>query len=43
MFSPADITATVYSCLGIDHHAEMTEQAGRPIRITSGEPMTELF
>lgn len=41
--SPADMTATIYHTLGIDHTAEMTDQAGRPIRITSGEPMVELF
>ena len=43
VFSPADMTATVYHSLGIDHTAEMTDQAGRPLRITTGEPMTELF
>ena len=30
VFTPADMTATVYHCLGIDHHAEMrTRPAGR--------------
>jgi uncharacterized protein (DUF1501 family) len=43
VFSPADMIATVYHCLGINHTAEMTDQAGRPIRITNGEPMRELF
>jgi hypothetical protein len=43
VFSPADMTATIYHTLGIDHTAEMTDQAGRPIRITGGEPMVELF
>ena len=43
VFSPADMAATVYRSLGINHHAEMNDQAGRPIAITSGEPMTELF
>ncbi|OAI48076.1 hypothetical protein AYO44_01350 [Planctomycetaceae bacterium SCGC AG-212-F19] len=43
VFSPADMTATVYHCLGIDHHADMNDQAGRPLRISTGEPMTELF
>jgi hypothetical protein len=43
VFSPADMTATVYHGLGINHHAEMTDQAGRPLPISTGEPMTELF
>ena len=43
VFNTADLTATVYHCLGIDHQAEVYDQAGRPLRITTGEPMTELF
>lgn len=43
VFTPADICATVYQCLGIDHHAEVTDPSGRPLQISSGEPMTELF
>ena len=43
IFTPADICATVYRCLGIDPHTEITDQAGRPVRLTQGEPMAELF
>ena len=43
VFTPADLCATVYHCLGVDHRAEVTDQTGRPVRITPGEPMAELF
>ena len=43
VFTPADITATVYHCLGIDHRTELTDALGRPLRITRGEPMKELM
>jgi uncharacterized protein (DUF1501 family) len=43
VFTPADICATVYHCLGIDPHTEVTDQAGRPVRLTQGEPMVELL
>jgi uncharacterized protein (DUF1501 family) len=41
--TPADLCATVYRCLGIDHHAEMTDQTGRPLPLTRGEPIREVF
>lgn len=37
--SPADLHATVYQALGIDHHAELHDQQGRPFRICDGEPL----
>ena len=37
--SPADLHATVYNALGIDHHAELHDQEGRPFRICDGEPL----
>ncbi|MBY0524016.1 MAG: DUF1501 domain-containing protein [Gemmataceae bacterium] len=43
VFSTADTTATIYHCLGIDPRTEVNDQAGRPLPITTGEPMTELF
>jgi uncharacterized protein (DUF1501 family) len=43
VFAPADVCATVYQCLGIDPHAEVTDPAGRPLPITRGLPMDELF
>jgi len=41
--TPADLCATVYHSLGIDHKAEMTDQTGRPLLLTRGEPISELF
>jgi Protein of unknown function (DUF1501) len=43
VYTPADLCATVYHSLGVDYRAEVTDSGGRPIRITPGEPMTELF
>jgi uncharacterized protein (DUF1501 family) len=43
VFTPADICATVYHSLGIDHHTEIIDAQERPMRITTGEPMSELF
>jgi hypothetical protein len=43
VFAPADICATVYQCLGIDPHAEVTDPTGRPLPITRGRRMDELF
>ena len=40
---PPTYAATVYHCLGIDPHAEIADQAGRPLRLTQGEPIMELF
>jgi hypothetical protein len=41
--TPADLCATVYHCLGIDPRREMTDQAGRPLPLSRGEPVRELF
>ena len=41
--TPADICATVYHCLGIDPHAEMRDQSGKPIPLTRGEVMREVL
>jgi uncharacterized protein (DUF1501 family) len=43
VFTPGDISATVYHGLGIDPHTELTDAQGRPLRVSSGEPMVELF
>jgi uncharacterized protein (DUF1501 family) len=40
---PADLCATVYQCLGIDCKGEMTDQTGRPLPLTRGEAIRELF
>ncbi len=41
--TPADLCATVYHCLGIDPRREMTDQAGRPLPLSRGEPVRGLF
>ncbi|MER3417125.1 MAG: DUF1501 domain-containing protein [Gemmataceae bacterium] len=41
--TPADLAATVYWALGIDPHAVLTDQAGRPLTLTSGTPIQEWF
>jgi uncharacterized protein (DUF1501 family) len=41
--TPADLCATVYHCLGIDLAQEMTDQGGRPLPLTRGTPIRELF
>jgi uncharacterized protein (DUF1501 family) len=41
--TPADLCATVFHCLGIDHHAEMTDQTGKPMLLSKGEPIREVF
>lgn len=40
---PHDILATIYRHLGIDHHAQFPDLTGRPIALTNGEPVAELF
>ena len=37
--SPADIHATVFKAMGIDHNAELHDQLDRPYRICEGEPL----
>lgn len=41
--SPADIAATIYHCLGIDPHAQMTDQQGRPLVLGEGKPLYALL
>jgi hypothetical protein len=43
VYTPADICATVYDCLGIDYRATVIDPVGRPLRITEGTPMSDLF
>jgi hypothetical protein len=40
--SPADFTATIYHCLGLDPHSETHDQTGRPIMLSKGTPIAEL-
>lgn len=41
--TPGDIAATIYWRFGINHAAEINDQTGRPHRLTTGEPIQELF
>jgi hypothetical protein len=41
--SPADLTATIFDALGVDHRALVRNQAGQPHRISTGRPVRELF
>jgi uncharacterized protein (DUF1501 family) len=43
VFTPADLCATVYHALGIDHRHHMTDQTGRPLPLSRGEPIHDLF
>ncbi len=41
--SPGDLAATIFHALGLDPHAEMHDQAGRPFSLADGEPISGLF
>jgi len=41
--TPGDIAATIFWRFGIDHAAEIRDQTGRPHRLTTGEPIAQLF
>jgi uncharacterized protein (DUF1501 family) len=41
--TPADLCATVYHFLGIDPQREMMDHGGRPLPLTRGTPIRELF
>ena len=40
---PHDLLATIYRHLGIDHKAQVLDQFGRPVSLTMGQPIKELF
>ena len=40
---PRDILATIYHFLGIDHLLHLPDPSGRPIALTHGTPIRELF
>ena len=40
--TPADFTATIYHCPGIDPHSETHDQANRPILLSKGDPIEPL-
>ena len=37
--TPADLHATVYKAMGIDHRAELHDREGRPFIICEGNPL----
>lgn len=41
--SPADMTATIYHALGIDHEMMVTDRLGRALTLTEGQPVNALF
>ena len=42
-YSPADFAATIYQSMGIDPATELRDRLNRPVRLTTGEPITPLF
>jgi hypothetical protein len=41
--SPGDLAATIYHTLGIDPQAEIQDPLGRPLVLSTGRPLHELF
>ena len=41
--SPQDLIATLYHCLGLDPHALIHDQQGRPYALVEGQPVTALL
>lgn len=41
--SPADLTATMFHCLGVDPSREIHDQNDRPMRLSDGEPIAALL
>ena len=41
--TPADLTATIYHCLGVDPHTEVLDQNDRPMRLSEGKPIAALI
>ncbi len=41
--APEDLIATIYYALGLDWHHEVRDRLNRPLPITRGQPVTELF
>ncbi len=42
-YGPWDVSATMFSALGIDPHGTYTDAFGRPYTITEGRPMAALY
>ena len=41
--TPGDVAATIFWRMGIDHAVNIVDQTGRPHRLTTGEPIQQLF
>ena len=41
--SPADLTATIYHCLGIDPQLEPPDQEERPFILSQGKPLQSIL
>ena len=41
--TPEDLAATMFDALGLHHEAEIRDSLGRPLPISRGEPVRELF
>ncbi|WP_422927602.1 DUF1501 domain-containing protein [Singulisphaera sp. PoT] len=41
--APEDLVATIYDALGLDWSVEVNDRLGRPLPITRGQPINELF
>ena len=41
--SPLDLAATVYHCLGIDPHTQLTDKLGRPTTLCEGKPISAVL
>ena len=42
-YSPDDLGATLYHCLGIDHESELRDRQNRPTQLNRGQVMAPLF
>jgi hypothetical protein len=42
-FGPPDLAATIYSALGVDPATELRDRLGRPLRLSTGEPIAPLY
>jgi hypothetical protein len=40
---PVDLHASIFQCLGINPHHEVRDESGRPLAVTNGQAITELF
>jgi hypothetical protein len=41
--APQDLAATIYHCLGIDPHLQLTDNLGRPLTICEGTPVLPIL